>query len=272
MYNANIKPRPIIGSLIVARKGWRWTQWVLMMFSGLSVVTAIIAAETYHPVLQRRRAKRLGLPLEEKAPLTSQMGTFLTVGLLRPLHMLVAEPIVMATALYAGVSFSTLFGFFPGVPYVFLTVYGFSIEQQGLVFIAMIIGCLFGALTVMLCTALMYLPRAKKYPPGQAPPELRLFPGIIGSVGLPIGLFMFGWSARESVSWAVPVVAIIPFSWGNFCIFVCSMHYMSETYTPYVVASAVSAHTLARYTLAGILVLFTVDSEFPRPPLDVTTF
>jgi len=253
--------RPIIGSFLVVHRGWRWTQWVLLTLFGVSLAINLVSHETYHPVLQKRRAKKLGLPVEEELPLKDRLGSFLTVGLLRPIHMMVAEPIVIFTCLYVACEFATLFAFFAGVPYVFLTVYDFSIEQQGLIFIAMVIGCFLGVLTIGLCTAIMYLPRAKKHPPGQAPPELRLFPGIIGSVGLPIGLFMFGWTARESVSWAVPAFAIILFAWGNFCIFTSCMHYLSETYSTTISASVASANSLARYWFAGALLLFTVDSE-----------
>lgn len=259
--NADTMASPVIGSFLVVRKGWRWTQWVLMMFGGVSLLAAIIGQETYHPVLERRRAKKLGLPHEDKPPLGQQIAFFVRVSLLRPVHMLVAEPIVTLTCLYVACEFATLFGFFAGVPYVFSTVYGFSVEQQGLVFVAIIVGCLLGAVTIALCTRFLYAPRAAAFPPGRSPPELRLFPGIVGCFGPPVGLFLFGWTARESISWAAPAVAIVPFAWGNFCIFVCCMHYLTETYKGTVVASASSANSLARYTLAGLLPLFTVDSE-----------
>ena len=48
-----------------------------------------------------------------------------------------------------------------------------------------------GALTVLLCNDLLYLPEAKKHPPHQTPPEYRLYPAMLGSVGLPLGLFWF---------------------------------------------------------------------------------
>lgn len=85
---------------------------------------------------------------------------------------------------------------------------------------------------------------------------------MIGSLGLPIGLFWYAWSARASVSWASPVVAIFPFAWGNLCVFVSSVQYMSDTYHGTVIASAVSANGLARYGFAGAFPLFTIQSKF----------
>ncbi|KAH7347591.1 polyamine transporter 2 [Plectosphaerella cucumerina] len=250
---------PVIGAFLVVRKGWRWTQWTLIMFAGVSFLAALLGRETYHPVLERRRAKKLGLSIEDRPPLGKRMGLFFSIALIRPVHMLFTEPIVSFICLYVACEFATLFAFFAGVPYVFTRVYHFSMEEQGLVFISIIIGCLLGAVTIILLTVLFYLPQVKNYPPHKVPPEYRLYPAMIGSVGPIIGMFMFGWTAREDISWAVPAFAIIPFAWGNLCIFVSTVQYMVDTYTGPTVASGASANGLARYLAAGILPLFTVQ-------------
>lgn len=38
-------------------------------------------------------------------------------------------------------------------------------------------------------------------------PEARLEIGLMASVFIPISLFMFGWSSRESVHWYAPLIA-----------------------------------------------------------------
>ena len=43
---------------------------------------------------------------------------------------------------------------------------------------------------------------------------------MMGSFGLPIGLFWFAWTADNGIHWAAPVIAAIPFSWGNLSLFV----------------------------------------------------
>jgi hypothetical protein len=111
---------------------------------------------------------------------------------------------------------------------------------------------------------LLYRKQASKYPPHQIPPEHRLYPSLIGSIGLPIGLFWFGWTARPGVSWASPAAAMIIFAWGNLCVFVSTMQYITDTYHGNVVASAASANSLARYGFAGVFPLFTIQSKFFR--------
>ncbi|EQB57074.1 major facilitator superfamily transporter [Colletotrichum gloeosporioides Cg-14] len=250
---------PVIGSFVVTRKGWRWTQWTLLFFILTSMLTTLFARETYHSVLKPRRQKHLNLPTEPRKPALERVQAFATTSLTRPVRMMLTEPIVSFVCLYVACEFATLFSFFAALPYVFETVYGFSVEQAGLVFISIAVGCVLGAATVLLCNALLYLPQTKRHPPHRTPPEYRLYPAMIGSLGMPLGLFWFGWTARADVSWASPVVAIMPFAWGNICLFVSTIQYLVDVYRGTTIASATSANSLARYLLAGAFPLFVVQ-------------
>jgi hypothetical protein len=85
---------------------------------------------------------------------------------------------------------------------------------------------------------------------------------MIGSIGLPTGLFWLGWTARANISWTNPVVAIMIFAWGNLCVFVSTTQYIVDTYHGLTVASAMSANSLARYGLAAAFPLFTIQSGY----------
>lgn len=254
------------------RKGWRWTQWTLLFLASACVVLTLCSEETFHPAIQRRLARKNGTALPSShtgtGPPVSRMRAFLTVGLVRPLRMLLLEPIVTFSCLYVAAEFGTLFSFFAAVPYTFGHVYGFGIEESGLIFLAIVVGCLLGLVVIMLCDVILYRGRAaRKY--GSAdriPPEHRLYPAIIASVGLPLGLFWFAWTAREGISWASPAVAMVPFALGNFCLFVSMIQYNTDVYHGSVVASASSANSLARYAFAGVFPLFTIQSESPPSP------
>lgn len=176
--------------------------------------------------------------------------------------MLLTEPIVAFICLYAACEFATLFSFFAAIPFIFESVYGFSLEDSGLAFLAIVVGCLLGALTVLLCDVFLYRRQARNYPAQKIPPEHRLYPALLGSVCLPIGLFWFGWTSRIEIHWASPIVAIMLFAWGNLCVFVSTTQYMVDTYLGLTVASAMSANSLARYGLAAAFPLFTTQSEF----------
>ncbi|KAG5811993.1 hypothetical protein H9Q74_005120 [Fusarium xylarioides] len=250
---------PVIGSFVVNRKGWRWTQWTLVFFSILAMIITAFAHETFHPVIKRRLMKKKGMEVDPPPPMAARLKMFALVAVVRPIRMLLLEPITGFICLYVSAEFGTLFSFFAAVPYTFGRVYQFSIEESGLVFLSIVIGCFLGLITVILCDVFLYRKQAPKYPPHQIPPEHRLYPSMIGSIGLPIGLFWFAWTARPGVSWASPAASMIIFAWGNLCVFVSTMQYITDTYHGSVVASAASANGLARYGFAGVFPLFTIQ-------------
>ncbi|OQE62930.1 hypothetical protein PENNAL_c0254G04247 [Penicillium nalgiovense] len=255
---------PVIGSFLVNRKGWRWTQCTMLLIAMCAIITTFIARETFHPVIKRRRFKNLGLS-SPSPPFSSKLRNFTSVALLRPAQMILTEPIVALTCLYVACEFATLFSFFAAFPLVFRDIYGFGMEASGLVFLSIVIGCLLGAITVLLCDILLYRRKAASYRERQVPPEFRLYPSLIGSIGLPISLFWFGWTSRAEIPWASPVAAITLFVWGNICVFVSTAQYIVDTYQGSTVASAMSANSLARYGLAAAFPLFTVQMYTKLP-------
>ncbi|KAK3318728.1 major facilitator superfamily transporter [Apodospora peruviana] len=251
---------PAIGGFVNNRKGWRWSQYTMLFFTAAAVlITVVWGRETFHPVLKARRAKELGHPMPERPSLRASMRKFMTIALIRPVLMLFTEPIVSLMCLYVACEFATLFSFFAAVPYVFQGVYHFGVENTGLVFISVVIGCILGVFTIILCEVLLYRKQIALHPDNAIPPEYRLYPAMIGSVGPPIALFWFAWTARADISWASPAVAMIIFAWGNICIFISTMQYIVDTYHGSVVASASSANSLARYGFAGAFPLFTIQ-------------
>lgn len=249
---------------MVTEKSWRWTQWTLLFFAVFSIIVTLCTEETFHPVIKARLAKKRGVIPPLSPPLRDRLRTFVIVAAARPVRMLFTEPIVAFICLYVSAEFGTLFSFFAAVPYTFGKVYGFPLQHSGLVFLSIVIGCLFGLVTIMLCDVFLYRKQISKHPANQVPPEHRLYPAMIGSIGLPVGLFWFAWTARDGVSWASPAAAIIPFAWGNLCVFVSTIQYISDTYHGSFVASAASANTLARYGFAGVFPLFTIQSKNRR--------
>ncbi|KAH8163491.1 hypothetical protein CIB48_g4757 [Xylaria polymorpha] len=249
---------PVLGVFLVDRLGWRWTQYTLVFFSAFSLIWTLIGSESYHPVIQRRRMKQLGLKPPESMPFVERLREFLTSGILRPLHMMFTEPIVGCLCLYVAFIFGVLFNFFGAFFYIFRTIYHFTLEQSGLVFLAIAFGCVVGAANIKLCDALFYQPQVRRFPPHQIPPEYRLFPAMIGSVALPISLFIFAWTTRPSISAAVPILAIVIFGAGNINLFVSALQYTGDVYHRTNVASATSANSLARYGLAAVFPLLSL--------------
>lgn len=119
---------PFIGGFVAQYAGWRWTQWV-MLFAGAGVCGLLLTVpETYKKAILKLRAKRRGLS-QPSPPNAGPQGAaavrfLLTVTLLKPLRMLVTEPIVACVSLYVAFVFAVLFAFFEAFPIVFGGVYG----------------------------------------------------------------------------------------------------------------------------------------------------
>lgn len=266
MLNNTPQLSPVIGAFVTTRKGWRWNMWTLLFLTAAALVMTLFCSETFEPKLRRRLAEKRGQPASltsfDKQPLSKQLRHFALVSLFRPLHMAFLEPLTALVCLYVACGLGILFSFFAVVPYVFTTVYGFSIEKCGLVFLAVAIGCILGLVCILLCDVFLYRPQIPRHAPYAVPQEYRLYPAMLGSVGLPIGLFWMAWTARGGVSWLSPAAALVPFACGNLCIFVGSVQYIADVYDASVVASAASASSFTRYTFAAAFPLFTVQSEY----------
>lgn len=85
---------------------WRWAFWVGLIIAGFSLGFLIFVPETYGPTILKRRARNLRkttgnpsifAPIELEKKGARQM---MTVTLMRPLHMIIFEAIVLCTCLY----------------------------------------------------------------------------------------------------------------------------------------------------------------------------
>lgn len=193
------------------------------------------------------------------------------------------QPVVFFLSLYTAFTFGILFLFFAAFPVVFsASPYNFSASQTGLTFLGIGLGVLLAGGTGVLMDRLMYQRKhneALAAGKAHASPEHRLYSAMIGSVGIPIGLFWFGWAAQTRRHWAVLVIAAIPFAWGNLCLFVSTRYtpyveceidgelqlsaalYIIDVYGPLNGASAIAANGILRYTLGAVFPLFTIHSK-----------
>ncbi|MCJ1415196.1 hypothetical protein MMC32_001527 [Xylographa parallela] len=256
---------PTIGGYAVQANGWRWTQWPILFAAGPAFLYSMFMKETYKKIILKNRAKRLGIPPPAKTGPTgfAAVRVMLVVLLIRPVSMMFTEPIVGFFSLYIAFNFSVLFGFFDAFPIVFEGVYGFDLGSAGLPWIAVLVGCLLAVITVILIDRVTFRKHHHRSHMegrgGIVPPEHRLYAAMIGSLGLPVGLFWFAWTSRSDIHWISPVLAVVPFAWGNLCVFASAALYLVDTYGPMTGASAMAANGLARYLSGAAFPLFTIQ-------------
>lgn len=187
----------------------------------------------------RRRAKALsqatGAAYVSRLDLGQPPKTLsqeLTVFFVRPWALLFREPIVLLTSLYISVIYGTLYMFFAGFPIVFEVTRGWSPGIAGLPFIAVAVGVCLATLAagvdnkryVQLCMAA----EAKQRP---VEPEARLGTAMLGSIILPIGLFLFAFTTNPSVHWIAPILGGMLFSMGLVMVFLSLTSYVIDSCT-----------------------------------------
>lgn len=90
---------------------------------------------------------------------------------------------------------------------------------------------------------------------GRLCPEIRLQPAMIGAFFIPVCLFWFGWSARASVYWTMPVIGSSFFSMESFLLFMAVLGYLGDAYPKYI-ASVFAGNDLMRSSFGAAFPLF----------------
>ena len=133
--------------------------------------------------------------------------------LARAFTLTFTEPIVFLMDLYTGLLYGVLFIWFESFPMVFGELYGFDIGKQGLVFLGIFVGSFIAAplLLLWIKTSIVPVIASPKFKP-----EMLLPPAFAGCIAFPLCLFWYGWSARQSIHWIVPIIGTGFFGVGMY--------------------------------------------------------
>lgn len=264
---------PVLGSVIggfaAEHKGWRWTMWASLMISGAILPFVLCLPETYKPIILTRRAEKRGIKLNKPKFDKQYFIEMAKTTLLRPVEMLIEEPIVSVFSIYISFTFAVLFGFFEAYPVIFQELYHMDLGVAGLPFLGSGVGLVCGVSLFVYMDKFVYYPmnpngtRGNRDNEGNlilSPPETQLLPAKIGAVCLPISLFWLGWTGRTGhVHWMAPIAAGVPFGFGIISIFITVIVYFSMSFPPRSVASAIAANNLLRYLVASVFPLFVAQ-------------
>ncbi|KAK1779608.1 major facilitator superfamily domain-containing protein [Copromyces sp. CBS 386.78] len=87
-------------------------------------------------------------------------------------------------------------------------------------------------------------------------PEARLYFTCLTATFLPIGLFIFGFTASPSCHWIAPTIGIGIATMGILSVYLAVFNYLADTYHRYA-SSALAAQSFCRNILGGIFPLVT---------------
>lgn len=239
---------PVVGNFAAEYRDYTWPIWISIWFSGFSLIVLLfLLPETSPDHILYQKARRLrettaNNKFTTQAEQDSQNTTTKDIVrkvFIKPLALNFQGPIVLVLNLYLALIYALLFAALESYKLIFVGIYGFSSGEESLTFIAVLLSFQFG---VALYFLFLYYYQEKKFTAdGKLPPEQRLIPSFVTAFTVPIGLFWYGWSARTSIHWIMPVIG------GSFVgisaagIFSSILSYLPEAYPS--VASTVLAGT-----------------------------
>lgn len=149
------------------------------------------------------------------------------------------------------VAYAIFYLWFEAFPLVFTDIYHFRGGIAGLPFIGIVIGALLSFLFYAFYVQFYLHPSFDRlHSPGRAPPEEYLRLAVIAGIFIPISLFIFGWTSRESVHWIWPVVGAGLYMPGIYLLFESALVYLPRAYPGYV-ASVLAGNTFFRSSTAA---------------------
>ena len=94
----------------------------------------------------------------------------------------------------------------------------------------------------------------KKATSGYSEPKHRLPPIALGTIIIPVGLFIFGWTAQKTVHYIVPIRSTNLVGFGFVAVFLASSSYLVDAFGIYA-TSATAATTVLRNTASAAVPL-----------------
>ncbi|KAG2133290.1 MFS general substrate transporter [Suillus clintonianus] len=237
--------------------GWRWVQWVHVMFTGAFALGVILAMDETRPTIVLTRIakdtrKMTGDPRYRSSAEIDKpsMASLIKTSCTRPLYLLSTEPIVQSFSLWVGFVWGVVYCLFESVTPEFQSVYNFSVGKTGLVLLCQSVGAIIGFTVNMYQETLYQKHFATK---GQ---EARLYMPCVAALVLPVSMFIYAWTASPNIPWIVPLIGLTAFMSGTFIIYQVSFLYLADCYGPYA-SSAQAGQSLARNLMGLVVPLFT---------------
>lgn len=238
-----------------------------MWLSGVTLVTLFIfLPETSAANILHRRARRLrkltgktNIMCESDIMASKETVKDSLIVLGRAFSLLFQEPIIFLLNLYVALIYGLLYVWFESFQLVFSGIYDFNLGEEGLAYTGILVGTLIAAPGYLWYISKYIEPQFVKH--GEIKPEMRLPPTFVGSVCISICLFWFGWTARPSVHWIVPIIGSGFFAVGVVTLFNAVLNYLGDAYPTYA-ASVFAGNGLFRSSFGAGFPLFV---SIPTP-------
>ncbi|EPX73420.1 caffeine resistance protein [Schizosaccharomyces octosporus yFS286] len=254
---------PLFGAIMVVAKSWRWQFWFLMMLSAaVFILFFVFVPETSASNILYRKTKRLRKTTNNSLLQTPEelqysqlkITKLLTEIFLRPIILSIREPIVLSLNLYLGLVYSLMYLWFEAFPIVYLELYHFTLIENGLTYLGILIGTLLPTPFYFYYLHKVLIPKLTNNS-GRIVPEEVLRVSFPAAFFFPVCLFWFGWTAQRSINYFSSLVSTLLYAAGSFLIFQTCYQYLASSYPNYI-ASVYAGNNLCRSLMAASFPLF----------------
>lgn len=254
---------PIISGFSVQAENWRWSQWEMLWMNGPVFLSLFFfLPETSSANLLLRRAQRLrkltgnnNLKSQSEIDQAQLTARDITIeALWRPFQLVLLDPSIAFTAIYTALIYGIFYSFFEAFPLVYNVMYGFNLGEMGLTFLSVTVGVIISI--VWYWWYIFYRVEPDIRNNGLGEPERRLIPALVVTFFVPIGLFIFGWTANPDIHWIVSCIGIVITTIGIFLIIQCIFLYLPMVYPQYA-ASLFAGNDFMRSSLAAGAIHFS---------------
>ena len=146
---------PVVSGYVSEERGIKWTQYTVLFAAGVCLFLVVCMQETSKKAITRYKNGSTG-----RTPFAKHELHGICV---RPFHMLITEPIILAQTLYVAYGFGVLYAIYTALPAVLGEAKAFTVPQQGLAFLSLAIGALIALLMLLGHEYWIYQPRVIRF-------------------------------------------------------------------------------------------------------------
>ena len=251
---------PIVMGFVNKFIYYRWTFYIPLIVTGtLFIIISLTIPETDGPALLKKKAVRLRKEVDSRyyAPVERKQESLfwlMTLSFEKPIKLLIFDNMTFVLCFFTGFPMALLFLLFLGLPYIYSTVFHFSLQFQGLAFASIVAGLALSGISASFIFDGIFNRLVRKNG-GVVKPEFRFVPLMVGILIFPVGLFIAAWTAFSHLHWIGPMVGCFIFGIASTYIFDGVFAYTEDAYREFS-ATAISTNTLVRCIMAGIFPLF----------------
>ncbi|KAM3502670.1 hypothetical protein MY11210_008994 [Beauveria gryllotalpidicola] len=250
---------PLIGGFVYQYRGWRWTNWIVLVLAGVAFSMMMTVRETYAPRILRKRTEKLQKETGDlrwwcQYDRTIPWWQLVATNLKRPIVLFFTEPIVWFINVWNALIYGILYLCFVAYPVVFAQHRGWSPGFAGMSYLGIGTGIVL-AIAVEPLVRRIINSRPRDAATGKPPPEAAALIMVVGSLLTAIGQMGFARTCLPtSIPWIVPVLFGVPFGFGNTLSFIYSSNYLAGAYGIYA-ASALASNAVIRSIFGATLPL-----------------